>query len=306
MTLGMLRKILFLLLLFPVLASAQRSKISSDRPGQGQTPLTVGKHYLQMQLGQAFGNLNAAQYSAQLSASGQNRQSNLFFRFGLSQKTEIHLGSTLDQFSATNIYTGLLPPGSNEFLDAYNEIPSLSANNLQLGLRHNLLSESRDHALSLGLIGSYTQRWQPPHSRFRNGNNLQLGLLASKTIGNRINALGNIGGNWGLANQAPELYYLVNFGFDLGKNFGCFFETRNEILFQGDGGSFSLINGGFTWLLAPNFQFDLFGGWAQTHQLLPNLGPGRFVYGPALRENYWFVSGGVSWKIKALPSKKAS
>lgn len=302
----MLRKTLFLLLLFPVLASAQRSKISSDRPGQGQTPITVGKHYLQIQLGHEFGALNAAQYAVQLSAAGQVQQTNLFLRFGLSQRTEIHLASTLDRFSASNIYLGLLPPGSNEFLDAYNQIPSLSANNLELGLRHNLLSSARSKAFDLALISSLSLNSAPTTTRFGGGNNLQIGLLAGKSISNRIAALGNIGTNWSLNNQLPELYYLVNFAFDLGKNVGFFVETKNNQFFQGDGGHAALFDGGFTWLLAPNFQFDLFGGWVQTHQLLPNLGPGPFVYGPALRENYWFVSGGVSWKIKALPSKKAS
>jgi len=302
----MLRKLLFLLLVLPVLASAQRSKISSDRPGQGQTPLTVGKHYLQMQLGHEFGTLNAAQYAAQLSATGQVQQTNLFLRFGLNPRTEIHLASTLDRFSASNGYRMPLLAADPNFVQAYNEIPSLSANNLQFGLRHNLLSESRDDAFNLGYIASFTLNSAPLTTRFGGGNNLQLGLLAGKSINNRIAALGNIGTNWSLSKQLPELYYLVNFAFNLGKNVGFFVETKNNQFFQGDGGHAALFDGGFTWLLAPNFQFDLYGGWSQTHQLLPNQGPGPFAYGPALRENYWFIAGGVSWKIKALPSKKAS
>jgi hypothetical protein len=295
-----------LLLLLPSLAFAQPSKISSDRPGQGQTPITVGKHYFQIQLGQEFGTLNAAQYAAQLSATGQVNQTNLFMRFGLNPRTEIHLASTLDQFSANNIYLGLLPPGATEFVDAYNQAPGFSTNNLQFGLRHNVLAESRNNAFDLGIIGSFTLNSAPLTTRFSSGNNLQLGLLAGKSIGNRVAALGNIGTNWSLNNQLPELYYLVNFAFDLGKNVGFFVETKNNQFFQGDGGHAALFDGGFTWLLAPNFQFDLYGGWSQTHQLLPNRGPGPFVYGPALRENYWFIAGGVSWKIKALPSKKTS
>jgi len=303
-----LRIVLICCLWLPFEANAQsRAKITSDRRGQGQTPITVGKHYLQLQLGQEGGMLNAGNYGQQTSANARLAQTQLFLRFGLNAKTEVHLASTLDRFTRTSIVRSFAqnaPPTS--LPELYSSDLDLRANNLQIGFRRNLWSETRKHAFDLGLIGSYTHRDQPAHSRYRDGNNLQLGLLASKSISNRISALGNIGSNWSVTNQLPELYYLVNFAFDLGKNFGCFFETKNNILFQGDGGSFTLIDGGFTWLLAPNFQFDIFGGWSQLHQLLPNEGPGLLVFGPALRENYWFITGGISWKIKALPSKKAS
>lgn len=302
----MLRKILLLLLLFPVLASAQRSKISSDRLGQGQTAITVGKHYLQLQLGQTGGVLNAGEYKSQSSTSGRRNQSNLFARFGLNNRTEIHLAATLDGFTQTNFFRPGTNLGPDELSIPYASVPGLSINNLQLGLRRNVLAESRNNAFDLGYIASFTLNSAPLTTRFSSGNNLQLGLLAGKSINHRIAALGNIGTNWNLTNQLPELYYLVNFAFNLGKNVGFFVETKNNQFFQGDGGHAALFDGGFTWLLAPNFQLDLFGGWSQTHQLLPNRGAGPFVYGPALRENFWFISGGVSWKIKALPSKKTS
>lgn len=306
MTQPILRKTLLLLLLFPVLASAQRSKISSDRPGQGQTPITVGKHYLQLQLGQESGVLNAGEYRSQTSASGNRNQSNLFVRFGLNNRTELHLAASLDRFTQSSLLRPTANLGPDELSTPYASTPGFTLNNLQFGLRHNVLAESRNNAFDLGIIGSFTLNSAPLTTRFSGGNNLQLGLLAGKSIGNRVAALGNIGTNWNLNNQLPDLYYLVNFAFDLGKNVGFFVETKNNQFFQGDGGHAALFDGGFTWLLAPNFQFDLYGGWSQTHQLLPNLGPGGFVYGPALRENYWFIAGGVSWKIKALPSKKAS
>jgi hypothetical protein len=171
----------------------------------------------------------------------------------------------------------------------------------QFGFRHTFMSEGSEHDYSLGLIGSFVRRGAPLHSRYRDGNGLQLGLLASKKVSKNIQALGNIGINWGDPGTAPDLYYIVNFAFDLGKNIGLFVESKQEIFFSGAGDSFTLLDGGFTWLLAPNFQLDLYGGWSQ---FLSAYVQGNNFFGPTpLRESYGFVALGLSWKIKSLPSR---
>lgn len=298
----MTRRLLALLLFAPLLSLAQRgSVISSDRPGQGQTPLVVGKHYFQMQLGLEAGALNGQENTNGRRASGQAMHSNYFFRLGITDNTELHFGATIDRFRRISYF----PDPPEVSIWPVNPLYPASfrgqLNNLQFGFRHTFMAEGATHDFSLGLIGSYVHNGAPLHSRYRDGNGLQLGLLASKTVSNNIQALGNIGINWSDPGMAPDLYYIVNFAFDLGKNIGLFVETKQEILFSRPGASFSLLDGGLTWLLAPNFQLDLYGGWSQF--LTTDLLQGNFFSQFALRESYGFVALGLSWKIKALPSR---
>jgi len=291
-----------LLFCLPLLSLAQRgSVISSDRPGQGQTPLVVGKHYFQMQLGLEAGALNGQDNTSGRRASGDAFHSNYFFRLGITDRTELHFGATIDRFRRISYFPE--PPEVSIWPTnpLYPASFSGQLNNLQFGFRHTFMSEGSEHDYSLGLIGSFVRRGAPLHSRYRDGNGLQLGLLASKKVSKNIQALGNIGINWGDPGTAPDLYYIVNFAFDLGKNIGLFVESKQEIFFSGAGDSFTLLDGGFTWLLAPNFQLDLYGGWSQ---FLSAYVQGNNFFGPTpLRESYGFVALGLSWKIKALPSR---
>ncbi|MFN3528804.1 MAG: hypothetical protein ACK417_02650 [Bacteroidia bacterium] len=297
-----MRFALILLCFLPFLAQAQRrTLISSDRPGQGQTPLVVGKNYFQMQLGLENGLLVGQERSGGRQAKGDALHSSFFLRYGLSARTELHVGATIDRFRRISYF----PEPPEISIWPVNPLYPASyrgmVNNLQFGFRHTLMTEGAKHDFSLGLIGSYVHNASPLHSRYRDGNGLQLGLLASKKVSKNIRALGNIGINWGDPGAAPDLYYVVNFAFDLGKNIGLFVETKQEVFFSKPGDSFTLLDGGLTWLLAPNFQLDLYGGWSQF--LTTNLLQGNF-FGPlALRESYGFVALGLSWRIKALPSK---
>lgn len=295
----------------PWSTQAQRGlRIDADRPGFGQTPITVGKHYLQMQLGQQGGWLSGTNLDNSTFAEGNPAQTNLVVRFGLTNKTEIQLGASRMGFNRTTFEP--LPSANlidwaptNYFPNSY----SGRWNNLQLGLRHTLMDETHNKPFSLGFIGSYTHQASADYSRQRDmTGNVQLGLLGSKSLSHRVNALGNIGLNQpiGVLVPAPNLYYLVHFDFDLGKNLYTFFETRQDFLTSDGGGNVSIFNTGISWRLTPNFQFDLFGGYARTDMLIENLlRTTPLIFPNASREHYWFVGGGVSWKIKALPSKPA-
>jgi hypothetical protein len=302
----MKRICLLAILLLPQLAFAQkRSVVISDRPGFGRTPVTVGKHYFQMQMGHEGGRLQGSRQGENAFARGIPNQSSFFFRFGVSANTEIHLASTYSAFRRTlsGPVVGLINTDPNYYPANYNS----RWNNLQLGGRHTLLNENLQDPFSLGIIGSYTHLAAPDYSRHLDANgNAQLGLLASKQISNGIAALGNIGLNqpFGGSINQPNVYYVVNFSFDLGKNLSSYFETRQDFLTADGGGNVSNFNSGLVWKLTPNFQLDVYGGYIRTDLLLravvPVIGP---VFPSASRENYWFLAGGLSWKIKALPTK---
>ncbi len=303
--------LLALLSIAPWSAHAQRGlRIDSDRPGFGQTPITVGKHYLQMQVGQQGGWLSGTNLGNSSFAEGNPSQTNLLLRFGLSNRTEMQLGASRMGFNRTTFEplagANLIDwaPG-NYFPNSYNG----RWNNLQLGLRHTFMDETQNKPFSLGFIGNYTHQASADYSRQRDmAGHVQLGLLGSKILSHRVSALGNIGVNQpiGVVVPRPNPYYLVHFDFDLGKNLYTFFETRQDFLTSDGGGNVSMFNTGLSWRLTPNFQFDVFGGYVRTDMLVEN--PGRntpIIFPYASREHYWFVGGGVSWKIKALPSKPA-
>ncbi len=304
-----LLKLACLCLLLPFLAQAQRGlRIDSDRPGFGQTPITVGKHYLQMQVGLRGGWLSGTSLATNTYAEGNPSQTNLMLRFGLNNKTEVQLGVTRMGFSRTTLEP---LPGAN-LIDwaAGDYFPADYSgrwNNFQLGLRHTLLDETQNKPFSLGLIGNYTHQASADYSRQNDlPGNVQLGILGAKALSNKVSALGNIGINQpigGVANT-PNIYYLVNFGFDLGKNLGTFFETRLDYLTSDGGGTVNTFDAGLAWKITPNFQFDLFGGFVRTDMLIESVPRNNLLIFPdASREHYWFLAGGVSWKIKALPTK---
>lgn len=301
---------LILLAISPGLATAQRGlHIDADRPSLGQTPITVGKHNLQMQVGQRGGRLQGSSLATDTYAEGNPSQTQLMLRFGLSNKTEVSLGATRMGFNRTT-YESLAFPNTLIKLLPVTYYPNSFEgrwNNLQLGLRHTLMDEMQGKPFSLGLSGNYTHLSSADFSRNLDyQGNVQLGILGSKILSHRVYAMGNIGLNQpiGALVGSPNIYYLVNFAFDLGKNLGTFFETRQDFLTNDGGGDVSAFHTGLSWKLTPNFQFDLSGGFIRTNMMIEN--PFRtspIIFSDASKERYWFVGGGVSWKIKALPSK---
>lgn len=303
--------VVLLILSLPFTGTAQRGlRIDSDRPGFGQTPITVGKHYLQMQVGQRGGWLNGTNFTNNTYAKGRPSQSNLMLRFGVSAKTEVYVGVTRMGFNRTT-YEPLIGSNLIDWIPGNYYPNSFSGrwNNWQLGLRHTLMDETQETPFSLGLTGSYTHEASADYSRQNDlPGNVQLGLLGSKSLSKSVAALGNIGINQPIGGSinVPNVYYVVNFTFDMGKNLGCFFETRQDYLSSDGGGNVSTFDAGLTWKLAPNFQFDLFGGHTRTDMFIENFAPTSLVmFTAASREGYWFLAGGLSWKIKALPSKPA-
>lgn len=300
-----------LCLLLPFLAQAQRGlRVDSDRPGFGQTPITVGKHYLQMQVGQRGGWLDGSSLVTATYAEGRPSQTQLQVRFGLTNKTEVQLGATRMGFELnTRQRIPIVTPANWVPGLYYPDSYSGRWNNLQLGLRHTLMDEMQEKPFSLGLSGSYTQLSSADFSRNLDyPGNVQAGILGSKILSQRVYALGNIGLNQpiGAIVSSPNIYYLVNFAFDLGKNLGTFFETRQDFLTNDGGGNVSTFHTGLSWRLTPNFQFDLSGGFIRSNMMIENaFRINSIIFSDASKERYWFVGGGVSWKIKALPSKQA-
>ncbi len=88
----------------------------------------------------------------------------------------------------------------------------------------------------------------------------------------------NIGAEWDDTNQGATGIYSWVLGFSLGEKTGAFIETYGT--FNDDTPFDSRIDGGFTFLIQPNLQVDISGGWG-----LANISPD------------YFFGGGLSWRM---------
>lgn len=259
---------------------------SSDRPGLANTPLVVGKHYLQMQFGGSFGQYFPDNYAWLIDRYDlQEWQNDYFFRFGLNEKTEVDFGLTL--LSAKGIDQNTFRPPYYAPYARFSHPNRL--NDIRAGLRHTFFTEDeRDFSLGMLLLGNM----QPSYSNAPGSLGYVFGLLGAKQIGRRISATGNIGFQHRSSFVGPELFYVVNFAFDLGNNLGVFVETKNESVLIDRPDMVQWFNSGLYWKLTPNFMLDLHGGNQRT------------VTDAQFSERYWYAALGLSWKIKAIATKK--
>lgn len=266
-------------------AQAQTANnFTSDRPGLANTPLVVGKHYLQMQFGGRFGQYFPDAWGA--SYDLQEWQQDYLFRFGVNKKTEIDFGFSL--LKTNGVPTNAILPAIYTPYLRYSHPTRL--NGLQAGLRHTFFTENeRDFSLGMLLIGKTNYgSWSGRLDQF----GYVLGLLGAKQISRRISATGNIGFQHKSSFTGPELFYVVNFAFDLGNNLGVFVETKNESVLLDRPDMVQWFNSGLYWKITPNFMLDLHGGNSRD--------VGSAFYG----ERYWYAALGLSWKIKAIATKK--
>lgn len=278
--------LIFCIATMPCLVYAQAvNDFSSDRPGMANTPLVVGKHYLQLQFGGSFGQYGILP-SNNAYQSTQERQGDYFFRFGLNRRTELDLGFSL--LSTQGLDPNVIRFGHTPFPQRFSHPTRFDS--FRAGLRHTLFTESeRDFTLGLLVLGNV----KPSQAvNAANEYGYILGLLGAKQIGSRISATGNIGFQHKDSFLGPELFYVVNFAFDLGNNLGVFVGTKNESVLIDRPDMVQWFNSGLYWKLTPNFMLDLHGG----NQ--------RSVSNTLYSERYWYASLGLSWKIKAIATKK--
>ena len=279
--LGLICLALYAVLCSHSLQAQSANSFSSDRLGMANTPSVVGKHYLQLQFGGSFGSYyRGSGFRSNYSARDWN--SNYFLRFGINATTEINVGLELNRQQNRNgdlaSPIGLQPRLSNP----------TRINGIRAGIRHSFFTED-DHDFSLALLVLLSNN----QSGFG-----QLGsygywvnLLGAKQISNRIAATGNIGIQHKSSFTGPELNYVVNFSFDMGYNMGLFLEAKNEAVLFEQENIIQWYNSGLFWKLTPNFMLDLHGGYNRT-------------FSGSFSEKYWYGAMGISWKIKAIATKK--
>ena len=246
--------IYFLLVVTTRLFAQFSETIVSDRPGQTNSAYTVGKMVLQFQTGPQLDgsdhedvNVSAFSFPA-------------FIRFGITEKIELQ---TLCSYQSNRIKQG----GSET------KINGLSS--ADFGIRINIFEEM-GNAPALGFEVLYKTKirssdYKPDHP------SAKLNIMATKTLSDQFGLNANLGTEFDGNGGAPNGFYTLNLVYSISDALGIFFENY---------GNFSnshfdtFFDFGGAYIVNPNFQLDLSGGFGYNNS--------TFSY---------LIAGGVSYRI---------
>lgn len=102
--------------------------------------------------------------------------------------------------------------------------------------------------------------------------------MTGQKFGKRVGFATNWGAVWNGKSEIPRAFYVLNLGVDVTDFMGVFVEHYADMGKDSWNGS---IDGGFAFLVTPNLQLDVLGG-----------------YGPFDVQDDWFVSTGISWRVR--------
>lgn len=232
----------------------------TDRPDQTESSITVPRGALQIETGLIFENYSGKGFNLENFSLGTT-----LFRYGIRNNFELRLGSSY-QIST-------LKPGSGMSDTTQQGMSPISG-----GIKV-FIAEEKGPWPELALLADLTIN-QVTTLDFRPTYNYStIRFAASHTLSDRY----SLGYNLGYANNGedPKGYfiYTVVLGMRVSEKIGAFLEAYGN--FDPAGIPRHRIDGGFTWLINHNLQFDLSGG-----------------YGPEDDGvSMWFVSTGISWRI---------
>lgn len=226
------------LLLFFIIISITNSfgqfseTIVSDRPGQSNSPNTVGKMVLQLQTGMEFGGYKS-----------DNFKTNYFslpavIRFGITDKIELQ---TLWGYQSWRF--------DNEFMVR-------GINMANFGLRFNIFEET-EKAPALGFEFIYKTRmiakdYKPDHP------STKFNIMASKGLSDLISITTNLGADFDGDGDQPDGFYTLNLVLSVNDQLSVFFENYGN--FNGDYFD-TFFDFGGAYILNDDLQLDLYGGF---------------------------------------------
>ncbi len=211
--------------------------IQSDRPGQGSTPVVVGKDVLQIQSGWEY---NKSIYSnGKVELTSHKPQ--LMLRYGLGSKLEFNAA-----FYHMNNHRFIADFGTKNY----------SSKGFLFGARYNILTSSTGRPLltiseSLNLDGSFDQ----PGMYFAANRTT---LSSAGSITTRLSYLVNFGWKYDHFNKLNSFNHVANVSFQIGKKWNVFIENYGSYIGEYRGIYFDY---GAAYLISPNFQLDVFGSF---------------------------------------------
>ena len=243
--------LLFFFGLTPLMAQYSET-IVSDRPGQSNSPYTVGKMVFQLQTGLQVGGGNADNYKR------NDLEVPAYIRFGITDKIEV------------NTLWGLRNTTTERFNQ---EFRSSGLNMANFGLRFNIFEET-EKAPALGFEFAYKSKmvskdFKPdyPATRFM--------FMTSKGLSDLISVTANLGADFDGYGDAPSGLYTLNLVLTVHDELSVFFE--NYGFFNGNYfDTYFDFGGGY--LLNNNLQLDLSGGFGYNDDIFDYFVSGGVSY----------------------------
>ncbi len=253
--------LVFLFLLVSTVSVAQYGEtIRSGRPGQAIGPFTVGARVLQIQAGTDF---SAARYrTAETGAVNERRfGADMVTRIGLTERFEMSFGLAYLNDRMRSDSLNRLSNGISAF---------------SVRIRSNVL-------VGKGLIPTVGFQFNlglPAVSKDYRAAQVapKLTVMTGQRLGKRFGFTTNSGVVWNGNSEIPRGFYIFNLGYDITDFMFIFIEQYADMGRNSWNGS---VDGGFGFLVNPDLQLDVLGG-----------------YGPFNVHDDWFVSAGVSWRIR--------
>ncbi len=221
----------------------------TDRPDQTESSSVVPHHSLQIETGFVIEN-NKTDLTKQKSYA----YNTTLLRYGLLDNFELRCG--LEYLSDnTEIKNTNINYSTSGFSPIY------------VGFKVKIENEDiwkPEIAFLGGLVLPFTagDNYKPEYS----GANIRFAF--SHTLSDNFSLGYNLGVEWDGHSAVPCYFYSLATGYGLSENMSIFLESYGLIPEEGD--SEHLLDAGFTYLLLPNFQFDISGGVGLNNEAINN------------------------------------
>ncbi len=210
--------------------------ISSDRPGQSNSPNTLGKMVLQFQTGLQVAGARKDEFNS------NNFSWPAVIRFGIAEK--------VDLITQWGYQSG---KSKSEILDW--ERSANGINVADFGLRFNIFEE-KEKAPALGFEAFY--KTELTSSDFKlDYPSARLNLMASKSFSELFSITTNLGLDVDGSGGGSNGFYTLNFVFTVSDELSLFFENYGDFTYE-DFNTYFDFGGGY--LLNDHLQLDLYGG----------------------------------------------
>ncbi len=248
----------FILLPLHTMISAQFNEIiRTGRPGQAIGAFTVGTRIFQVQSGFDYYGSNEKNGTQTIKGFSNNT----VLRYGLTEPFEIsalldYRTQTLSENSVKEKTSGLSALDLGMRYHIYTGKGLIPNIGFQFRLRLPVLSEDYkiDHIAPRFII------------------------VTSQQLSKTFTLITNWGATWNGNNSSPAGTYVINLAFPFTEKLGAFVETFGV---YGGGDFFINFDTGLAWLLTPDLQLDIYGGYGSNYGI-----------------NDYFMSTGISWRTK--------
>lgn len=257
--------LVFLVLLVTFSAHAQFGEtIRSGRPGQAIGPFTTGVRVLQFQAGFDYGQ-SFSEGAFGTSMAGRVISGDMVIRYGITERFEMSVGIVGKEDRTTTRFLFGETATSNEGVSAF----SIRArSNVYVG-KGAIPTVGFQFNLALPAVSEDFRPMQVAP---------KITAMTGQRFGNRVGLTTNWGAVWNGTSEVPRAFYVLNLGVDVTDFMGVFVEHYADM---GKGSWNGSIDGGFAFLITPDLQLDVLGG-----------------YGPFNVQDDWFVSTGISYRIR--------